>query len=147
MLHTTLTRWLILIPSLLMATYTDALTEEQMAASRTAALEWLKLVDAGRYGDSWETASLVLKVRIPKASWEAILSHSRKPYGNVMERTMVEQRPAVDPQGLPKGDYMVMLYKSSFGNAKTANELVTLVLADDGQWRAVTYLLKELTTP
>ena len=39
---------------------------------------------------------------------------------------------AIDPSGMPKGDYIVMFYKTVFSH-KTAYELVTLYL-EDGQW-------------
>jgi hypothetical protein len=118
-------------------TTTDALT-----ASAAVAKQWLALVDEGRYGDSWSTASLRMQLVMPKSEWEKFLNTSRKPLGQVTSRTLVEQRPSKNPKGLAAGDYMVILYKTVFSNRPKGEELLTLSLGADGNWRILTYLVK-----
>ena len=62
--------------------------------------------------------------------------------GELESRTVLDQRTAQNPQGLPAGEYMVMVYKTSFTNNKNSNEVVTLMQESDGKWRVLTYQVK-----
>ncbi len=116
--------------------------QADVISSVTAAEKWLNLVDNGNYHDSWETAAVTFKLKIPEASWTTILDTTRKPLGNITNRKILEQKPAFDPQGLPKGKYMVIFYETSFSTKPKGNELVTLMKLDDGTWKVLTYLVK-----
>jgi len=107
--------------------------------SAEAGERWLNLLDERKYPQSWETGSLTLKLTVPKKHWIALMERIRKPLGSLSSRNLVDQRPAKDPKGLPKGDYMVLLYKSSFSRNESVNELLTLVEESDGRWRVLTY--------
>lgn len=111
--------------------------KKALEASAAASLTWLGLLDRGDYGKSWDTASAIMKLTLPKDQWITILNKVRKPLGSVRSRTVLDQRTAKDPHGLPKGDYMVMFYKTVF-SSKTANELVTLYF-EEGTWSVLTY--------
>ena len=62
---------------------------------------------------------------------------------DVKERKMTQQLPTKDPQGLPQGDYMVILYTTKFASNenKSEHELLTLFLDKNNQWHVVTYLI------
>lgn len=109
-----------------------------LQAAAIASQTWLELVDKDHYDRSWDEISSVTKAKIPKAEWTKILNKTRKPLGLVKSRDMVDQRTAVNPKNLPAGDYMVMVYKTTFKNKPAAYELVTLYL-QGGQWRVLTY--------
>lgn len=111
--------------------------------SEKTAQAWLKLVDEGKYLESWQTASPRLQLTMKQNEWQQLMDVSRKPLGSVKSRTIAEQAPAHNPQGLAAGEYMVILYKSSFANAPTAEELLTLAQGDDGKWRVLTYHVKQ----
>lgn len=110
-----------------------------LQASAVAADNWLKYIDAGKYGESWDAASNIFRFTIKRDEWIKAEDKLRKPFGRMISRQLVEQRPAKNPQGLPEGDYMVLLYKSSFQEHPQVNELVTMVLSTDGQWKVLTY--------
>jgi len=114
-----------------------AFSQAGLHASAAASLAWLGLVDRGDYGKSWDVASALMKLTVPKDEWMTIMTKVRKPLGSARSREVLDQRTAKDPAGLPKGDYMVMFYKTQF-STKTANELVTLYL-EDGTWTVLTY--------
>ena len=116
--------------------------QKMLADSAKASEEWVKYIDNGNYEESWDHAAMTFQLKIPKKSWVTILDATRKPYGSVTSRKILEQRPAVDPQGLPKGNYMVIFYSTSFASKADSNELVTLVQNDEGQWKVLTYLVK-----
>ncbi len=107
--------------------------------SLNAAKQWLHSVDNGDYAQSWESGALTFKLTISQQHWEKLMNAIRAPLGPVVSRQLLEQRPAVDPKGLPKGEYMVVFFKTKFQKKKEAHELVTLVKETDGKWKVLTY--------
>jgi hypothetical protein len=126
----------IIISSCLYAT-----PEQDLIDSNAAALQWLKLIDSGEYSDSWQAASLRTKLTMQKGEWEELMNAIRRPLGKSLSRKIAEQSPAKNPKNLPKGDYMMIVYTSTFANKTNATELVTLVKGDDGKWYILTYLV------
>lgn len=127
------------LPAHLKADQTKDLPDQRaLQASQDASLAWLQLLDRGEYKQSWEKASKIMQGTIAKDGWETVLSKMRKPLGNVISREVLDQRTAKDPSGLPKGDYIVMFYKTDFSNKASAHELVTLYL-ENGKWHVLTY--------
>lgn len=123
-----------------LALFADAakpLGDNALKASAASAQSWVQLLDKSQFGQSWDQASAITKQTISKDEWVHILDKTRKPLGTVKSREVLDQRTAKDPQGLPQGDYVVMVYKTVFAKS-TASELVTLYL-EDGHWRVVTY--------
>jgi hypothetical protein len=113
-----------------------------LQASAEAADGWLKLVDRENYDQSWDKGSATLQLLVPKKDWRKLLESLRKPLGEMKTRQVIDQRTAKDPAGLPKGDYMVLVYKTSFSSKPTANELITMVKESDGRWKVLTYQVK-----
>lgn len=116
------------------------LARTQMQASAISTQAWLDLVDKNQYGESWEQASIIMKRTVSKKEWDRILDAVRKPLGNVIKRQLAQQLPAQNPKHMPKGDYMVILYQTSFSNKPNAKELITLSY-ERGQWRVITYMI------
>jgi hypothetical protein len=115
------------------------ITEEDLNNGIAAANAWLSLVDQGKYENSWETGALSFQFTITKKEWNKALEDIRKPLGTVTSRQLLEQRVAYNPKGLPKGEYLVLYYKTSFSNKADANELLTLQKQNNGQWKVLTY--------
>lgn len=132
--------YLLLISSFLNAEVADT-SDNEMAASAIAAKSWIELVDKGKYAESWDASSSLLKRTMSKAEWVRVLEATRKPLGNASSRTIIDQRPAPNPKGLPPGDYMVVLYSTVFDTKPKGKELITMEQGDDGQWRVMTYLV------
>lgn len=112
-------------------------TSAVLQNSANAALSWLKLVDSNRYAESWDQSATLTKLTVSKDEWLQILEKTRRPLGSVISRQVVDQRTAIDPSGMPKGYYIVMLYKTQFSH-KTGYELLTLY-DEDNQWSVLTY--------
>lgn len=117
----------------------SAAETKNLQDSAKAAQDWLAYADKGDFDGSWENASVVMKLRIPKSTWVTLMEAMRKGKGSLVERKLLEQRVAMDPKGLPQGEYMVIVYNTKFSNKPDAKELVTLVLESSGQWRVLTY--------
>ena len=108
-----------------------------LQAASSASQSWLGLLDRNRYGESWDKASSWTKLTIRKDEWVALLEKTRRPFGGVISREVLDERTAIDPPGMPRGNYIVMFYKTVFSH-KTGHELVTLYL-EDGKWAVLTY--------
>jgi len=121
----------------LLALFPLAAFAEQGA--KEAAAEWVELLDKGKYDEAWEKGALTLRLKVNRQVWNSLMAAMRTPLGAVKERKLLKELPAKDPENLPKGDYMVVLFETSFQDGKTRRELVTLVQETDGNWRPLTY--------
>lgn len=110
-----------------------------MIEASQASEEFVSLIDKGRYSDSWNKGSQIFQKTIPQNEWEFALDQARKPLGQVVSRSLKDQRPAMDPRGLPAGPYMVVEYNTSFQKAPQSGELITLRREDNGKWKVLTY--------
>jgi len=133
------TKFLPFLLILLGAIFQVSAKEAVDQASLDAATQWLQAVDKGEYAKSWESGSFTFKLTISQKHWNQLMKAIREPLGPVVSRELLEQRPAVDPKGLPKGQYMVVFFNTKFQKKDDAHELVTLVQETDGQWRVLTY--------
>lgn len=127
-----------LLPLSLFADTAKSFSDNALQASAAASQAWLGLLDKAQYGQSWDQSATITKLTINKEDWVQILEKTRRPLGAVSSREVVDQRTAQDPKGLPKGDYIVMVYKTVFSHQPAKVELVTLYL-EDGKWHVVTY--------
>lgn len=110
-----------------------------MTQSAAVAQSWLQGVDNGDYENSWDQLGAQAQNLIKRNEWKQVLDVMRKPLGSVINRSVVNQSPAQNPQGLEPGDYMVLFYKTQFQNKPSAYELVTMHKSDDGKWKVLTY--------
>jgi hypothetical protein len=113
-------------------------TAEATAASR----EWLSVVDAGQYAQSWDEAAALFKHNIAKTQWERAVGDVRKQTGALKTRELESAQPAHRLPGVPDGDYVVIVYRSSFAAAPAATETVTPMRDADGHWRVAGYWVK-----
>jgi hypothetical protein len=117
-------------------------SEEKEMAAVAAAQAWLTLVDEGNYGESWETAAPYFQNAIPKEQWEQMLIAVRTPLGSLVSREPLNSAYTQSLPGAPDGEYVVIQFKASFINKKSAVETVTPMLGSDGSWRVSGYYIK-----
>ena len=110
-----------------------------MLESAKSANDYVDALDREYYDQSWTKGDQIFQHTITKEEWTKALIKNRKPLGKVNSRKLKDQRPAMDPQGLPRGAYMVVEYDTSFENAPSSGELLTLRRGSDGAWRVLTY--------
>lgn len=109
-------------------------------ASRRAK-EWVALVDAGDYAQSWKEAASRFKASVSQDRWVGAMNQVRQPLGSVMARDFVEAKFANEMPRAPKGEYWVVQFKTTF-EAIAANEVVTLTADADGTWRVVGFFIR-----
>ena len=113
---------------------------EQLA--QESAESWLKLVDFGKYGESWDQAAQFFKTAVSKEQWQTALRASRDPLGKVLSRNLKSSAFTKTLPGAPDGEYVVIQYDSSFEHKQSAVETITPMLDKDGKWRVSGYYIK-----
>lgn len=108
----------------------------------TAAEDWLALVDAGKYGDSWKAASGYFKNAVKQGQWEQSLKAVRPPLGKLVSRKLLSKTFMTSLPGAPDGEYLVIQFDTSFQNKKSAVETITPMKEKDGKWRVSGYYIK-----
>lgn len=104
--------------------------------------EWLAIIDAGRYDESWSKASALFKGAAKVDQWVQALNGVRKPLGAVLSRNLSNVATKTSLPGAPDGSYVILTYKTSFAQKKDAVETVTFMKENDGVWRAAGYFIK-----
>lgn len=125
--------------------YTEEVPELSVRRSETAAVEaarfWLKLVDEGKYLESWEEAAAYFENAITRKQWEQALAAVRKPLGKLESRKLKTKEYRTALPGAPDGEYVVIQFETSFENKKSAIETVTPMLDQAGVWRVSGYYI------
>jgi len=105
--------------------------------------DFLKLVDAKKYGESWDQSSDFLKQSVSRNEWATQMVKARETIGQVASRKLKSSVPQKDPAGAPPGDYLLQTYETVFssqGAPKT--ETLPMIRGADGKWRAVGYFIR-----
>lgn len=113
-------------------------TDEGIAASNS----WLEVVDAKRYGDSWEQACAYFRDLVPKERWERQVAGVRGPLGPVLSREVASAEYTTKLPGAPDGEYVVVQYRTKFQDKADAIETVTPMRDQDGVFRVSGYYIR-----
>jgi len=114
-------------------------TPEKLAEA--AALSWLGLVDAGKYGESWDAAAEAFRASVPKERWQTMLDEARKPLGRLLSRNLKSAKPRKET-GAHAGEYVVLEFDTSFEHRPSSIETVTPMKEKDGTWKVAGYFIK-----
>jgi D-alanyl-D-alanine carboxypeptidase len=113
------------------------LTEEDKLKLQTLTESWLKLIDTGKYAESWEKLSAELKAKYAKEKWQSALQPLTGKTGKLRARKL---------KGLnysdPEAQTVTAEFESSFTKFAPATEIVILKLEADGKWRVASYSIK-----
>ena len=120
-------------------TGTNREAEEAALASADA---WLELVDASKYDESWEQSGSLVQQAVDKAAWQKQLAAARGPLGELASRKLKSTQYQTSLPGAPDGEYVVILYDTSFDRKESAVETVTPMKEPDGVWRVSGYYIK-----
>ncbi|HEV3275449.1 MAG TPA: DUF4019 domain-containing protein [Terriglobia bacterium] len=110
--------------------------------AQQAATEWLALVDQARYGESYDQAAQSFKVAVGREEWTQKATAARAQAGRLVSRRLSRATEMRNPPHLAPGDYVFIVYQSSFANLKSALETVVPVREKDGKWRVVNYMIR-----
>ena len=110
-------------------------------ADFTEATEWVRLVDAERWDDSWAAAGAFFKSQITQDRWASAVAPVRKPLGEVSSRVLQSVTKTQTLPGAPDGVYEVLEFHTRFANKASATETVVLTRETTG-WKVVGYFIK-----
>jgi hypothetical protein len=115
--------------------------EASEAAAVQAAEAWLKLIDGGQYGASWDEASTMFRKAVQRSTWEKQAAAAREPLGKVLGRKLASRQLTHELPGAPDGTYVVLVYETRFERKERGHETVTMML-DGGRFRGAGYFLR-----
>ena len=104
--------------------------------------QWLAVIDAGNYAESWSKAGADFQAALTQKSWEQACNTVRKPLGAVKSRIFQSATYQHGLEGVTGSDYIILKFRTSFENQASAVETVSSVLEKDGQWRCDGYLIR-----
>jgi hypothetical protein len=121
----------------------SALAQDPRAtAAQKEARSWLALTDRGDALASWSATGKQFQNAISADKWADSLKQVRPPLGAAVERTLLSTEFATSFQGAPDGDYVLLVFRSSFAKKIDSGETVTLEHEADGAWRVIGYLIR-----
>lgn len=128
--------------ALTLAGQASAQGREEIAV--TGAREWVALVDAGQFPQSWEQAGEIIRNSVTSDRWAASLTALRQPLGNLTARNLKVVNVAENLPNAPQGKYVVSTFSTSFANESVPRvEIITSYLEPtSNQWKVVGYSLK-----
>ncbi|PKN11824.1 MAG: hypothetical protein CVU69_10810 [Deltaproteobacteria bacterium HGW-Deltaproteobacteria-4] len=132
---------LIIVSMTLFAVSGAMADSEKEKVAETVTLKWLKLIDEGRYADSWNETAPLFKNSVKKDQWEQSLQTVREPLGKLIYREVKSKAHKTSLPGAPDGQYVIIQFEASFENKKSAIETVTPMLDKDGNWRVSGYYI------
>ena len=119
-----------------------AARSDREKAAIASAEKWLKIVDKGKYGESWEESSEYFKQAVTQDQWEQAVQAVREPLGKLISRKVKSATYTTSLPGAPDGQYVVIQFITSFENKKSGIETVTPRMDKDGMWRVSGYYIK-----
>ena len=101
-----------------------------------SARDWLAIVDAGRWAESWRATGSSFRSLNTVEAWTLASEQARVPLGAMVSRADLSRESVPAP---PYG-YEMVKFRTSFANRPDATETLTLVR--EGQaWRVVGYMI------
>ncbi len=119
----------------------DTAHAPQIAAARTAADAWLKVLDNEKYDESWKTASSFFQAHVPQAAFERRMAVVRKAVDPVITRDLNTTEYRTELHGLPKGEYVAFVWETVFGDGKTTLESLVMT-NENGAWKMIGYAVQ-----
>ncbi|MFZ3485674.1 DUF4019 domain-containing protein [Sphingomonas sp. 3-13AW] len=103
----------------------------ESAATRAAA-DWLALVDAGKWQESWAATGQSFQTLNTVVAWQAASEQARVPLGRMLSRQLLGEADVPAP---PNG-YRMVRFRTDFENRRGATETVSLD-REGGSWKVV----------
>ena len=103
---------------------------------------WLELTDRGDALASWSAAGKQFQNAISADKWADALKQVRPALGAVVDRTLLSTQFTTNFKGARDGDYVLLVFRSSFAKKIDSHETVTLEHEADGAWRVIGYFIR-----
>jgi DNA-binding CsgD family transcriptional regulator len=107
------------------------------SSASQAALQWLALVDAGNWPESWAATASSFRRNNTVEAWQSASLTARVPLGRVLSRSLTSEESIPAP---PAGLQLVR-FRTSFANRPEAVETLSLSREGEG-WRVAGYFIE-----
>jgi hypothetical protein len=115
---------------------------EAVEEARTAAEEWLALTDAGSFSESWDEAASMLQDQVTQDEWVQQSEQVNSQVGSVEERSLMREQYQENPQNLPEGEYVFLIYEASASNFDQPLNEIVAVAKEGGAWKIAGYTMR-----
>src|SRR5207244_78715 len=95
--------------------------------ARTAAWNWLKLLDDGDYEEAFEWEAQDFRMSKTQSQFVRYLQARRAPFGQTLSRGFIGAAKLHKFVGVPEGDYQSIIFKTAFEHKSLTAERVILV--------------------
>lgn len=120
----------------------DAAAQPTLADDKDAidaGRKWLALIDAGKPGTAWDSASKQLQTTVQRGTFVAEMRSVRAPLGKPASRDAVKFARAHELPGAPSGDYTIIEFETRFAGGKRLTEQLVWVVESGDVWRVAGY--------
>lgn len=112
-----------------------------VTSAQAAATAWLRLVDRGQLGESWDSAAILVHRGVTRPAWVAAVRTARGRLEPLGPRTLLSASYQTELPSSPPGEYVVLQYRTKAGSG-TVVETVTPMKEPDGRWRVSGYYIR-----
>ena len=129
--------FMILIPL-----YNQSPDSDKVEQAKPTAVEFLGLIDGGKYAESWESSASLMQDKVTRNDWIDKLNKARNLSGELLQRVQKSASYATEVKDSPEGEYIMLIYESDFQRAEDVSEYVTVMLEDD-EWKVAGYFMQQ----
>jgi hypothetical protein len=134
---------LVLVCIALLASNGAQAQDPRASLAHNAAQKFLALTDANDAKGAWEAAGKQFRDAITPERWAEGLNEVRLPLGPLVERTQLSAQFTNNFEGAAgEGEYVLLVFRTSFAKRTDIRETVTLQREPDGVWRVIGYLIR-----
>lgn len=108
---------------------------------KDAVLSWLVHVDSGDYLSAWQSSDPMVKGQVSSEQWQQAVKPVRETFGDVLGRTISTLKLTPDMQGLPDGEYAMVVFETRFKHKSESFETIPMSKSS-GQWRPIGYFIR-----
>ncbi|MGN6321474.1 MAG: DUF4019 domain-containing protein [Dyella sp.] len=103
--------------------------------------KWVVRADAGDADAMWKASSPAMQKSVTQADWGKYVGNLRNAVGGQQERNWVAVSKIDNPQGLPAGEYLNVVYATRFAKAMTVETVSMAKTSSD--WQPIGYVVRE----
>lgn len=137
----------VFLVSLFLRLATSGRAGETTADAQKVTEAWLGLIDGGKLDDSWTQAHSMFREKVPQADWVKAISDLQGRVGKMKSRKLRVAQATKSLPGAPDGDYVVLIYDSSYENLPEAMDQLVAAKDKDGAWHVSGYSVRPAQKP
>ena len=102
--------------------------------------KWVTQADANQADAMWKDSSSTMQSNVKQADWAKYIGDVRKEAGAQQGRNWFAVSKVSNPQGMPAGEYLNVIYSTKFANAATV-ETVSMY-KNGSKWQPIGYVVR-----